>query len=352
MSLCLLCVIFHEPMNIEFHYYALYYLCRSAGFSQEEASTIAVSSQMVDENLVPWEIVGGGRTTRSIVTQNYQFWDELTASSIYRPFHFIPGKKAKADAYRKDGRAGRYPVTADSALARELLIAALKSGNLYRIGIALHAYADTWAHQNFSADLEPQNALDPRSPLPPVGHLQALKNPDYPWLTWEDPRLRPGLAEVRNAERFVQAARMIYRFLTTFKKTGFEDEIFVIGRLQEHWEAGWAGRGTVAREDNLARISDYIIEFDVPPYEPEAWVLGIGARPKGFLAKDTAPATLGYDRLSWIRNAANKASSAMGAVRGSIALSSYENSNFAAWNQAAIVHLEYCNLVFEQRGIA
>ncbi len=351
MSLCLLCVIFHGPMNIEFHYYALYYLCRSAGFSEEQAGTISVSSQMVDENLAPWEILGTHRTRLSIVTQNYQFWDESTARAIYRPFHFLPGDKAKADSCRRDGSAGSYPVTADSALAREILVAALKSGNLYRIGIALHAYADTWAHQNFSADLEPQNALDPRSPLPPVGHLQALKNPDYPRHRWEDPRLRSDLAEVRNAERFVQAAKMIYRFLTTSRKNEFDDEVFVIGRLQELWEGASFGKGA-AKDDSLARVSDYIIEFDVPPYMPEAWALQAGARPKNFLSRDSALGSLGYDRISWIRNAANKASSALGATMGSIALSSYENSDFAAWNQAAAKHLEYCSLVFEQRGIA
>ncbi len=313
---------------------------------------MAISSQMVDENLAPWEIVGDNRTTLSIVTQNYQFWDEPTARTIYRPFHFLPGERSKADLCRRDARAGKHPVTADSPLAREILIAALKSGNLYRIGIALHAYADTWAHQNFSADLEPQNALDPRSPLPPVGHLQALKNPDYPRLRWQDPRLRQEFSEVYNADRFAQAARMIYRFLTTSKKKGFDDEVFVVGKLRELWEVDSAGKGIAAREDSLARVSDYIIEFDIPPYEPEAWVLRAGAQPSGFLQRNSAPENLGYDRFSWIRKAATKTSSALGTPRGSIARSLYETSDFAAWNKAATTHLEYCIRVFEQRGIA
>ncbi|MDX9826253.1 MAG: hypothetical protein RBT73_00765 [Spirochaetia bacterium] len=339
-------------MNIEFHYYALYYLCRSAGFPEEDSSRIAISSQMVDENLAPWEIVGGDKTGLSIVTQNYQFWDEATARSIYRPFHFIPGDRNKADSYRRDGRAGKHPVSADSPLARELLIAALRSGNLYRIGIALHAYADTWAHQNFSADLEPQNALDPRSPLPPVGHLQALRSPDNPRLNWKDPRLRDEYAAVRNSERFTQAAAMIYRFLNTSRKKGFEDEVFVIGRLKELWEEGSAGKGGISREDSLARASDYIIEFDIPPYEPETWPLRLGVQSRGILGIDSTGRSLGYDRLSWIRNAATKASSALGSIRGSISKSMYEKSDFAAWNQAAKTHLEYCNQVFKQRGIA
>ncbi|MDP2792214.1 MAG: hypothetical protein Q8O15_10720, partial [Rectinemataceae bacterium] len=43
-------------MNIEFHYYALQYISRCAGFSQVDASTIAISSQLVDECMAPWEV--------------------------------------------------------------------------------------------------------------------------------------------------------------------------------------------------------------------------------------------------------------------------------------------------------
>lgn len=47
-------------MNIEFHYYALRYLCKNAGFPGEDASTIAISSQLVDECTAPWEVSGKG----------------------------------------------------------------------------------------------------------------------------------------------------------------------------------------------------------------------------------------------------------------------------------------------------
>ncbi len=127
LSLRLLCVIFMAD-EYRIHYYPCI-ISAAARLPEDSASKIAVSSQMVDENLAAWEIRGGDKTSLSIVTQNYQFWDETTARSIYRPFHFLPGEKAKADSYRRDGRAGKYPVTADSPLAREILIAALRSGN-------------------------------------------------------------------------------------------------------------------------------------------------------------------------------------------------------------------------------
>ena len=333
-------------MNIEFHYYALHYIARCAGFNEEHASTIAIASQMVDECISSWEICGVKARSRSQVTQNYVFWDEAVARDVYRPFHFIPGDAALASARRLDGRAGRFVVTEGSALAREILEAALKTRNFFRIGIALHSYADTWAHQNFSGDSEPQNAFDPASPIPPVGHLHALKNPDVPHLVWRDPRLKNESAEISNASRFARAASMIYRFLCTYNRRPFVDEIFVTGRLEELW------RGSGATRDSAARASDYIVDLDVPPYEAEAWAKRAGGVANGFLQNPPDPYRAGYDRIAWLRNAATKASSALGSPRGSIPESSYEDSQFSAWNAAARNHLELCQVLFKQRGIS
>jgi len=352
-------------MNIEFHYYALHYISRCAGFNPNDASTIAISSQMVDECIAPWEVSassrqgftarGGagfksGNPLHTNVTQNYVFWDETVAMNIYRPFHFIPGDRTAASALRIDGRAGRFVVTADSPLARDILIAALKTRNLYRIGLALHAYADTWAHQNFSGDAEPQNALDPSSPFPAAGHLQAMKSPDNPRLIWRDARLKEALREIRNAERFVKAAAMIYRFLCTYNRRSFADEVFVTDRLRELWGGGGAA-GNRAEGDSAARASDYIIDFDVPPYTPETWALGAGGVASSRFSPPD-PWRTGYDRLSWLKDAATKASSAFGNSRGRIPESSYEGSDFESWNRAVAEHREYCFSLFKQRGIA
>lgn len=333
-------------MNIEFHYYALHYIARCAGFSEDEASTIAISSQMVDECTASWEIKGNRSSARTQITQNYIFWDEGVARDIYRPFHFIPGDPEMASSRRLDGRAGRFVVTEGSGLAREILVAALKTRDLFRMGIALHAYADTWAHQNFSGDSEPQNAFDQASPIPAAGHLQALKSPDNPHLVWRDPRLKAEFREIDNALRFARAASMIYRFLCTYQRRGFDDDIFVVGRLEELW------RGRGAAGDSAARASDYIVDLDVPPYESNVWAKRAGGVLEGFFQNSTDPYQAGYDRLAWIRNAATKASSALGAVRGHIPESGFAASPFAQWNQASRNHLELCRALFKQRGIA
>ena len=335
-------------MNIEFHYYALRYLARCAGFSDAESAEVALSSQLVDECLAPWEIVGAGGAVEAHteVTQDYLFWDERVAEEIYRPFHFIPGDRNDASARRADGAASPGAVTADSPLAREILIAALRTRNHARIGIALHAYADSWAHQGFSADIEPQNALDPASPLPAVGHLQAFGAPDDPRRRWIDPRLAAGEREIDNAARFAGAAAKIYRFLCAYRRKGFADEAFVVERLAGIW------RRPAEAGDSAARASDYIIELDLPPYEPEAWAREAGGAIAGFMPRSPDPFAAGYNRLAWLKGAAMKASSAAGAPRGRIPAERYRGSKFERWNEAAREHRAFCLSLFKQRGNA
>lgn len=336
----------YARMNIEFHYYTIRYLARCAGFSDDDSAEVAISSQLVDECLAPWEIVDarGEVEAHTEVTQNYLFWDERVAEGIYRPFHFIPGDRDIASARRADGAASRGAVTADSPLAREVLIAALRTRNLMRIGIALHVYADSWAHQGFSADIEPQNALDPASPLPAVGHLQAFGAPDDPRRRWTDPRLAAGEREADNAARFAVAASKIYRFLRAYRREDFVDEAFVVERLAGIW------RRPAPSGDSAARASDYIIELDLPPYEPEAWAREAGGTIASLSARSPDPFAAGYSRLAWLKGAAMKASSAAGAARGRIPAERYRGSRFERWNAAAGEHRAFCLSLFKERG--
>ncbi|MCX7027594.1 MAG: hypothetical protein NT061_08955 [Spirochaetes bacterium] len=235
-------------------------------------------------------------------------------------------------------------MTADSPLAREILIAALRTGSLFRMGIALHAYADTWAHQDFSADQEEQNSLG-RGGLPPVGHLQALGNPDDPRGSWVDPRLKDAFCAVDNAVRCAAAAIRIYRFLRTFRHAGFADESLIVGKLLELWKDRRS-------RDPLARASDYIVDLEVPPYIPESWAFKAGASPARILGKGRPYPLAGYDGSTWLAQAAAKAESTFGADRGSIESERYSGSLFAQWNEAARNHRGLCLTLFSQRGIA
>lgn len=103
-------------------------------------------------------------------------------------------------------------VAAGNGLAADLVTDALdewgkgKSHGLHAFGIALHAYADTFAHQGFSAFRSEVNAVRDLSlgsgderrrkkimgaffaqypGIPPrIGHAEAFSCPDLPFLTW------------------------------------------------------------------------------------------------------------------------------------------------------------------------
>ncbi len=112
--------------------------------------------------------------------------------------------------------------TPNSPLANEMLDTALTSGNLYRIGASAHAYADTWAHQNFIGKDDVCNEMPGRSfvnkiegkiSLLRIGHALAGHDPDIPGLIWMDSRLAN--PSVDNTSRFLEAADHLFRKLCT-----------------------------------------------------------------------------------------------------------------------------------------
>jgi hypothetical protein len=183
-------------MNLEFHYYITGWLARRAGFSADDAETIAYSCQYVDNAILGYLVHAPRGDYKTIITQNYEFWDEEISGQIFMPFHFIPAAAFGPSPQRKDLGTNPYDVRPNSPLAKAILIDALNSRDLFRVGIALHAYADTWAHQNFSSKREPWNELDDSAIIPPMGHAQALQDPDELSQTWEDSRLLPQFQSV------------------------------------------------------------------------------------------------------------------------------------------------------------
>jgi hypothetical protein len=321
-----------------------------------------MSSQMVDDAKLSWSIETSGQSIRgerpgasepkqfTEVTQNYVFWDQNIARDVYLPFHFVPGDPAACAAARADRNTNPLAVSPDSDNVRSLLIEALTTKNLYRIGIALHSYADTWAHQNFTGTQDGFNALEPSgfmasmklavSVLPAVGHLQAGTTPDLPQAWWSDSRLEPGRATIDNSVRFLDAARMIYRFLRTSRRASFKDESFVLDPLHELWADRKA-----SKNDELAVASDYVIYFDVPSYDPNRWTVDIGAQEysTGDMLK-----TISTEGFSSEWRASPLHSSL---VQGAIPISKYRNSPFEEWNRAAHAHRDAFHSLMRKKGI-
>ncbi len=215
-------------MNEEFHYYAVAVLARAAGFRHEEAVTIAYASQYVDD-ATESEPIGVGETLFEPVRTAYL---GLRATSwsvqkrIYIPFHFVPPEPIL-------GGPANFVTRANSPLARELVKAAARekgrAGWLCRLGVALHTYADSWAHEGFSGRLHPENDIEDIHQkregrwraltwanlawdfLPDLGHAEAGNLPDLAWVTWSYRQPGSSMPVLReNPRLFTRAARAIY----------------------------------------------------------------------------------------------------------------------------------------------
>ena len=330
-------------MNAEFHYYSIYFLCLRAGMPEGRCADIAFSSQYVDNAILSYDVDDGGFSCRTRITQNYLFWDEETLRGIYLPFHFIPGDLKVARLERVDGAASRWTVTPDSPLAKELLVSALRTGDDFRIGIALHSYADTWAHQHFSGRIEQGNVVDPSSPLPPAGHLQALRSPDDAAGRWKDARLLPELSRVDNATRYRSAARKIYRYLRTHLRMGFGEEELVLDELCAVW-ARYPG-------DMKARIASFTVDLNVPAYDKRSYLLNAGISAERGSERPEDSLTAGYDKLDWLRGEIARRSGAGSGLRRVSTGGRFRDSALRRWNDAARDHSELATALLKKEGL-
>lgn len=205
-------------MDIEFHYYMTYLVAAKAGFGPDDAFKIAFASQYVDNNDVIFEVDKGKPTAfRNYISQTMNILKpKPKLFRIYPVFHFIPGDPQNSTAWRKDGKMHWLNTTPDCENANLIMDAALSSQDPYRIGIACHGYADTWAHQNFVGFYESFNAMDDLlSKLTPnIGHADAQHNPDWPALVWKDKRLIQ--ERIDNKARFLGAAEKMLEKLTKY----------------------------------------------------------------------------------------------------------------------------------------
>jgi len=137
---------------------------------------------------------------------------------IYPVFHFVPGEPMCKSAFRCDGNMHLLNTTPGNEIADKLFDLAFKSSEdtrLYCIGIATHAYAGTWAHQNFVGwyDFFNDISLDVK---PDIGHANAEHHPDWAAHRWENARLVND--QVDNTDRFLAAAKEIYAKYQDYNK--------------------------------------------------------------------------------------------------------------------------------------
>ncbi|MBW2278299.1 MAG: hypothetical protein JRF63_12455 [Deltaproteobacteria bacterium] len=199
-------------MDIEFHYWITAIVANRAGFDADQTRIIAYSSQFVDDNDIRLSVVD--RSTKEAVHNYISQTMDITKPvqelmRIYPLFHFVPGEPDAESARRRDGKMHILTTTPDSENANHLLDEALKSApdcRHYRIGIASHAYVDSWAHQNFVGWFDDFNGMG--KVLPNIGHADAAHNPDRVGHRWDDDRLINVV--INNNHRFWAAAEKLF----------------------------------------------------------------------------------------------------------------------------------------------
>jgi len=219
-------------VQLDLHFYGIYALARASGYPAGKAHILAYSSQYVDDATATdypgllWKPARTAHLGLETFSVNVQ-------SEVYLPFHFTPGG---------EGAEPQALITkANSRRAEGLLQAAFATGGechgLYRVGIALHAYADTWSHQGFGGMKSDLNAVDhlhadtesrywtmaqirwirENYPLykaaPRIGHAEALSYPDIPYLRWSYSDASGTTRTIDNPERYIEALEAIYAHL-------------------------------------------------------------------------------------------------------------------------------------------
>lgn len=217
-------------MEKDVHYYLIYSLARAAGL--KDPDLVAYASQFVDDNnegqflidgestFFPKQIPAGGGHYYPIMTQSLspKSLDIYVQKYVYLPFHFLPGDNSVVIKNQKNPMS----TTPNSPNAVSALDAAFETGDPYRIGIALHTYADTWSHQNFTGFQEAWNSVYPwynvfKSIAPNIGHAEAGHLPDMISDVWTDHRLDE---RIDNRVRALAATAEIYKAMRKRTRRG------------------------------------------------------------------------------------------------------------------------------------
>lgn len=224
-------------MQIDFHHAVTYLVARIAGFSHDEADIVAYSAQYVDDatcngtikfkNGAQYHRISSAH--RMLDLKNFDAGDNR---EVWLPFHFLPGNGGMGENSTPGGKfINRLICLPDSSVANDMVQSAIsvrgKPWGLHRLGISMHVYADTWAHQNFAGVLHNVNDVEDATEkgetgvfdelksflcdfldetIPPLGHGRATILPDMPFLHWRYRNGRGEQVKRNNPEDFCTAA--------------------------------------------------------------------------------------------------------------------------------------------------
>lgn len=224
-------------MEEDFHFYCIAVLAKAAGYSAGDAKKIAYASQYVDNSTESEPIKIGQMIFDPVRTAHngLKAFDWGVQKKVYFPFHFIPPRPIRQPE-------DPFITEPNSVFAQMILQEARNEQQedfrLYRIGVALHTFADTWSHQGFSGREDEINDVEKiyhykndkwkrllfqniyLDFLPKIGHGQAGHYPDWPFLKWKYKRDATNkIVSHDNTTKFLEAAKAVYDFLITVPKS-------------------------------------------------------------------------------------------------------------------------------------
>jgi RHS repeat-associated protein len=220
--------------SVDFHFYVVFYMSLLATGSEETAFRIAFASQYVDDLAL------------TSPTKGYTQRDEDGGFyfSKLRQFHF-PASGGEAVVRATRNSAG---------LAQTLVNQALAANDDVQLGVALHTFADSFSHEDFS--WQHSAVINARCRgtaasrvLEPVGHAHCGTEPDEPY---------------RNPEKAADAAIAVYQQVARLQKLRDDAAGLISKRLRID--------ETALRKALLARFTAFI---GGDAYRVRAWSISI-----------------------------------------------------------------------------
>lgn len=245
-------------MQIDFHHAVTYVCSRIAGFNEEDAAIIAYAAQYVDDATSNEPVYFSNKALYRrfasahppINTNNLK---KVSNHVVWLPFHFLPGNGGM-DAGNNPGGSfiEKIICVPNSPLSHEMLDLVIKEKDrrysLHWLGVAMHVYADTFAHQKFAGvihkvndvenvkDIGGSGEFDGRlkgiwrdfldDAIPPLGHGRADVFPDMPFLVWEYKNGRGEKIVRENPKDFLAAAEAMTKAMQRYRgvaETGLPD---------------------------------------------------------------------------------------------------------------------------------
>lgn len=313
-------------MQRDAHYYAILAFCRACGFKKDSAQVIAYASQFVDDAKINLMFLSNSSDLieHDLIENKPAFFNMATCHSYFRiktfnyeamvnntcAFHFVPG--CKGENFTKKLRCKE-----ESPVILDILEDVFLEDDLFKLGMSLHAFADSYTHQGFSGMLSKVNDIKnckaKTKPylglydrilqvferfsqekydksfdliMPAYGHGQAREYPDLPTLKWsyeydgsDEFSGTYQKVEIDNKDRFKRAFNSIRIHLENYliKHTQYLDSSLRFGNFDILIDTLVSEGNEKKREERWKRL---LIEqglfndndWDLIVYEKDKWL--------------------------------------------------------------------------------